>query len=106
MFTPVELANQNPENSLLPLPTAKDLKTWIKTCPLNHGKHVEPYNLGGMLVNPKYLLDILEALPGCIAYRPKNKISVILFVSGDDRGILGPVRPEGDAAWTAEELAA
>lgn len=90
----------------LPLPTVKELKTWIKTCPLNHGKHVESYNLGGMLVNPKYLLDILEALPGCIAYRPKNKISVILFVSGDDRGILGPVRPEGDAAWTAEELAA
>lgn len=99
-------AENAPRLGELPLPTVKDLKTWIKTCPLNHGKHVEPYNLGGMLVNPKYLLDILEALPGCIAYRPKNKISVILFVSGDDRGILGPVRPEGDAAWTAEELAA
>lgn len=99
-------AENAPRLGELPLPTAKDLKTWIKTCPLNHGKHVESYNLGGMLVNPKYLLDILEALPGCIAYRPKNKISVILFVSGEDRGILGPVRPEGDAAWTAEELAA
>ena len=90
----------------LPLPTAKELKAWIKTSPDYSRKNHNTYDLGGMLVNAEYLLNILEALPGCIAYRPENKTSMILFVSGEDRGILCPKHPEGSSAWTAEELAA
>lgn len=102
----LEKVENAPRLGELPLPTAKELKTWIKTCPDYSRKNKNTYNLCGMNVNAEYLLNILEALPGCIAYRPENKISAILFISGEDRGILCPKRPEGSSAWTAEELAA
>lgn len=102
----LDKAENAPRLGELPLPTAKELKAWIKTCPDYSRKNKNTYNLGGMNVNAEYLLNILEALPGCIAYRPENKVSMILFLSGDDRGILCPKRPEGSSAWTEEDLAA
>lgn len=45
-------------------------------------------------VNPQYLIDMIQALPGCTAYKPQSQTSPIYFEApnGDD-GILLPVRP-------------
>lgn len=85
------------------LPSVKDLKAWIKAETAANGKHgATEYDLGGVWVNPKYLLDMLEALPGCIAFRPENLYKPILFVSGEDRGVLMQVRhTEKKSAETA-----
>ena len=81
-----------PRAEALPLPTVRELKAWIKTRRVKDKKKLA-YNLDGIMVNPAYLLNLLEALPGCIAYRPEHKITAIVFASGEDRGILMPLRP-------------
>lgn len=77
----------------LPLPTVRELKAWIKCQPKR--KYLT-YEIDGILVNAHYLLDMLEALPGCsacISETPKLS-SPILFTSGEDRGILMQCRPD------------
>ena len=81
-----------PRAGALPLPTVRELKAWIKTRRAKDKSRLA-YNLDGIMVNPAYLLNLLEALPGCIAYRPEHKITAIVFTSGEDRGILMPLRP-------------
>lgn len=67
-----------------------------------HGK--EGFCLDGYVwVNPFFLLDMLNALPGCVAYKPTSQLSAIYMQStetGDD-GILLPVRPPKAAEQTA-----
>lgn len=81
-----------PRAEALPLPTVRELKAWIKTRRVKD-KSKLAYNLDGIMVNPAYLLNLLEALPGCIAYRPEHRITAIVFTAGEDRGILMPLRP-------------
>lgn len=84
-----------PKTGELHLPTIRELKAWIKTRRAKDKKKLA-YNLDGVMVNPAYLLNLLEALPGCIAYRPENIIGGIVFLSGEDRGILMPLHPTTD----------
>lgn len=87
----------------LTLPAVKDLKAWIKAETAANGKRgATEYDLGGVWVNPKYLLDMLEALPGCEASRPDSLYQPILFRSGKDLGVLMQVRhTETKSAETA-----
>ena len=84
-----------PKTGELHLPTIRELKAWIKTRRAKDKKKLA-YNLDGVMVNPAYLLNLLEALPGCIAYRPENISGGIVFLSGEDRGILMPLHPTTD----------
>lgn len=94
------LAKTEPEakGEKLNLPTVKEVKTWMK---LN--KKGTPYDLGGVLVDPRFLVDMLEALPGCEAIRPDHYKKPILFKSGENRGILMQIRP--NAAKSSETAA-
>lgn len=43
-------------------------------------------------VNPEYLIDMLQVLPDCTAYKPANNHSTIYFESDAGDGVLLPVR--------------
>lgn len=88
-------AEEQEHDRALPLPKARDLKAWIKCQPAPRKNASLYYELDGLFVDARHLLDVLEALPGCTAYIPRvpNIYSPILFVSGDDRGILMQLRP-------------
>lgn len=82
------------------LPTTAQLKAFIaedKTVQggTKHKKYVpSPYLLDNYVYcNPVYLLDMLQALPDCIAYKPKNPISPVYFSAENGDGILLPVNP-------------
>ena len=47
-------------------------------------------------VNPEYLLDMLNALPGCVAYKPDRPIDPIYFKAKNGDGLLLPIRPPRD----------
>ena len=49
--------------------------------------------LPGWWCNPQYLLDMLAALPGGTAHKPKNAMSPLYYESGDGDALLLPVRP-------------
>ena len=93
------------------LPTVKEIKDTIKLLKsgacrgvLNYGKfhaicsgkHVDvnyDFGYGLPLVNAEYLLDMLEVFPDCKAFcAPGNAIRPVYFVSGDNDGLILPVR--------------
>lgn len=87
----------DPTAEALVLPTIGELRTYIIENKVKHGKKIDirPYCLDGVIwCNPKYLIDMLQALPGCTAHKPRSRSSPIYFraPNGDD-GILLPVRP-------------
>lgn len=61
-------------------------------------KSPTPYYFLGSWFNPLYLLDVLEALPGCTFYKPSKNTVPMYFASEDGDGILCPVRVEPDRA--------
>jgi hypothetical protein len=77
----------------MPLPTVQELKAWIKE------KHIRRNNPGkttfcidGFVhVNPFFLLDMIQGLPNCKAYRPEKRTSPIYFQSESGDGVLCPV---------------
>lgn len=81
------------ETEVLNLPTVKELKAWIKE------KHIRRNNPGKTVfhidnftyVNPFFLLDMIEGLPGCVAYKPENAKTPIYFHAESGDGILCPV---------------
>ena len=80
----------------LQLPRIGELRAYIAAHKVRRGRKMvcEAYCLGDYVwCDPKYLLDMLQALPGCTAYMPKSPISPIYFTepNGDD-GLLLPVR--------------
>lgn len=93
-------AEEQEHDRVLPLPKVRDLKAWIKCQPAPRKTASLYYELDGLFVDARHLLDMLEALPGCTAYIPRvpNLYSPILFVSGDDRGILMQLRPRTEDA--------
>lgn len=87
----------DPTTETIKLPTIGELRAYIIENSARHGNKtvVKSYCLGGFVwCDPKYLLDMLQALPGCVAYKPKSRSSPIYFnaPNGDD-GILMPVKP-------------
>lgn len=86
----------NVDGEIIVLPTVGDLKAHIAANTKKVGRHREtkPYLLdGAVYVNPQYLIDMIQALPGCTAYKPKSSVSPIYFTSENGDGILLPVRP-------------
>lgn len=84
------------EGETIELPTVGDLKAYIaaNTRKVGRRKETKAYFLDSVVyVNPKYLVDMIQALPGCTAYRPKSPVSPIYFTSENGDGVLMPVRP-------------
>lgn len=87
----------------LQLPTVAELKTWLANYKAKNGSSYgtkkaprTPYiltfgNGQEIGVNPVYLLDMLQALPGCTA-TAKNPLSAIYFSAENGDGIVLPVR--------------
>lgn len=79
------------------LPTVKDLKATIAAHPELNSRQTRGNRAPALLdekigVNAVYLLDMLQALPGCRAWMTGNSIDPIYFESEDGDGILLPVR--------------
>ena len=79
------------------LPDIGELKVYIKTHKIKKTKTnqagIEPYVLNEELnlwVNPQYLLNAMECLPGCKAYAA-NRISPIYFNAENGDGVVMPV---------------
>lgn len=82
----------------LEIPSVADLKTHIAATSYKSGKvkSCKPYLFKGstVYVNPKYLIDMIQSLPGCTAaYNPGQKLSLVYFSADNGDGILMPVRP-------------
>lgn len=90
------MKNGGPTEEMLQLPTVGELKAFITSNKVKHGRRfLAPYCLNDFVwCNPNYLIDMIQALPGCVAYKPKTSHSPIYFAAPDgDDGILLPVRP-------------
>ncbi len=77
----------------MPLPTVQELKAWIKEKKIrrsNPGKTT--FCIDGFVhVNPFFLLDMIQGLPGCKAYRPQKSVTPIYFQAENGDGLLCPV---------------
>lgn len=91
----------------LPLPTIAEVKAFIAKQKAELGAYANkseriPFNIyGDIWVNPEYLIDMLQALPGCKAYMPSNNHNPLYFEAENGDGILLPVnhkKDEEDAA--------
>ena len=93
-------------NIKLALPTVKDLKADMKIAKLSgidvnrihviNSKRMDfgyDFGFGLPMVNAKWLIDMLEALPDAAAYAVEGReCNPLYFVSGKDDGILLPIR--------------
>lgn len=94
-------------NIKLALPTVKDLKADMKIAKLSgmdvnrihviwadqHTDFGYDFGYGLPMVNAKWLIDMLEALPDAAAYAVEGReCNPLYFVSGEDDGILLPIR--------------
>lgn len=87
------------DGETLTLPGIADLKTFLaeekvrkKREGARHFK-LRTWCLDNFIhVNPQYLLDMMQALPDAVAYRPDRPISPIYFRADNGDGILLPVR--------------
>lgn len=88
----LDQAMQRPASGLyeIELPSVADCKAFKAT----HGKHDPmPIDKGRRWVDPRYLLDMLQALPGAKVYATDRPTAPIWFESEQGDGILLPVRP-------------
>ena len=97
-------SRMNKTGEALNLPTAAELKAFVAEQKAKHGsKNNIPYCIDGYIyVNPQYLLDFVQALPDCKAYKPANNKSPIYFIADNGDGLLLPVNP---AAYQATKAA-
>ncbi len=81
----------------LPLPSIAEIRAFIAADKAKQDRRnyrPTPYRLGEfVLCNPVYLIDMLQALPGCTAYKPETPISPIYFKAENGDGVLLPVHP-------------
>ena len=81
----------------LDLPQELEVKAYIARCKVVAGNgHTYSYQLAeNVYVNPQYLLDMLQALPGCTCYTDADKSgkAMIYFVADNGDGVLLPVNP-------------
>lgn len=106
----------------LALPTVKDLKADMKISKLSgmdvnrihvirKGKRLDfgyDFGYGMPMVNAKWLIDMIEALPDAAAYAAKDySCNPIYFTDGENDGILLPIRKmqEYESAPAVEEKA-
>lgn len=97
-----ELLNSAAATVTLTLPTAAEVRAKIASDKAKFKASSRPryesvstcFNWGGGLpmVNSIYLLDILEALPGCTASCRPDELSCVYFHSPDGDAIIMPVR--------------
>lgn len=84
-------------NVKLDLPEESDVKAYIARCKAAAGNnHTYSYQLAeNVYVNPQYLLDMLQALPGCECWIDSEKAgkAPIYFVAENGDGVLLPVNP-------------
>ena len=92
----------------LHLPTVAELKAFIAKDKSIQGrtKHKKygpsPYLLDNYIYcNPVYLIDMLLALPDCIAYKPETATKPIYFSAENGDGVLLPVNPAKNAQKAA-----
>ena len=83
-------------DEIMPLPSIADVKAFIAQEKARPGKSYKanqsPYNVFlDVWVNPEYLLDMLQALPGCKAYKPVIRKNPIYFEAENGDGILLPI---------------
>lgn len=107
-------------NIKLALPTVKDLKADMKIAKLSgmdvnrihvirRGKLIDfgyDFGYGLPMVNAKWLIDMIEALPGAAAYAVDSiNPNPVYFTDGDNDGILLPIRKmkEYESAPAVEE---
>ena len=107
-------------NIKLALPTVKDLKADMKIAKLSgmdvnrihvirKGKLIDfgyDFGYGLPMVNAKWLIDMIEALPGAAAYAVDSiNPNPVYFTDGDNDGILLPIRKmkEYESAPAVEE---
>ena len=97
-----ELLNSDGATVALNLPTAAAVRAKIASDRAKYKAESHPagdtfstcYNWGDGLpmVNALYLLDILEALPGCTAACRPNELSCVYFHSPDGDALIMPIR--------------
>ena len=59
------------------------------------GNDRKPFCIDGFIwVSPQYLIDMIQALPGCTAIRPARNIDPIYFGAETGEGLLLPVNPK------------
>ena len=114
------IGNKSAYSAVLVLPAVKDIKADMKIAKLsgqdvNHirviktGKRLDfcfDFGYGLPMVNAKYLIDMIEALPDAQAYyNPEHALcNPIYFDGGEDDGILLPVRKMQEYAAPVEEV--
>lgn len=86
----------------LNLPSVGEIRAFIAAHRVPDYKRgaIPPYCVDDCVwFNPQYLLDMIQALPGCTAHKPKRLTAPIYFdtISGDD-GFLLPVRPSKEVS--------
>ena len=90
------MRNCSADGETIQLPSVAELKAFVaadKAKRKGRDYHPSPYCLGGMVwCNPCYLIDMLQALPGCTAYKPETPVAPIYFTAENGDGILLPVR--------------
>lgn len=89
------LTEAQKDGETLRLPTIRELKEFNIAQKRELGKSSMPhYRVDDCLwVNPYYLIDVLDALPGCVAYKPDNPTDLIYFKAENGVGLLCTVRP-------------
>lgn len=90
-------AMQRPASGLyrIELPTAAECKAFRAA----NGKNKPmPIDGGRRWVDPRFMLDMLQAMPGAVAYTTEKAISPLWFESDQGDGILLPVRPPKQGA--------
>lgn len=79
------------------LPSELEVKTYIARCKAIAGnKHTYSYQLSeNVYVNPQYLLDMIQALPGCECWIVSERAgkTPIYFNADNGDGVLLPVHP-------------
>lgn len=97
-----------------PLPSLAALKVDKARLEMAHGKSdkARRYRLNNrVMVDIDFLIDMLQALPGCKAYKPKAYYAPIYFKAQNGDGILMPLNPnsgaeraEIKATWEADKV--
>ena len=93
------IAEAKKDGETLRLPTIGELKEYNVAQKRELGKFDTPrYCIDDYLwANPYYLIDMLDALPGCTAYKPDNPTALIYFKAENGEGFLCTIRPPEDA---------
>ena len=105
---PMDLEKCIPEESryseAVELPTVAEIKAHMAEHKHKRGRRVSYESIEafpGWWCNPQYLLDMLAALPGGTAHKPKSAMSPLYYESEDGDALLLPVRKAPTAQASA-----